>query len=344
VRLKATVSLRLAATFACAVLPAAVTLLAVPYGAQASPEPRHPKPKLEQTRPKVVDAFRLRGTHGFIVNVSVTNRRRLTLGATRLHGGIFNLQGAGYELLAPQAAGSDDIDARIGNLGRIDVRFIREKVRKEQPAPHCHGPRTVVEEGHYVGLVVFRGEGGYTSVQAAKAGATVTRTSALECEPFVFSGPPRSGDRVLTQARHQKQAHAEGELITAELRAKVKGRPIRFKASLLGELEPSGKLAEPLIAFFVAAHRNRGRIRETGVADAAFMRAKTFRLPEPELPNRGAILAPPWPFLGTGAFNRGPSESPSWTGDLRVELPGFGEVHLAGPRTRARYCASSDCK
>jgi hypothetical protein len=338
------VSLRLAATFACAVLPAAVTLLAVPRGAEAAPKPRHPNPKLEQTRPKIVEAFRLRGTHGFIVNVSVTNRRRLTLGAARLHGGIFNLQGAGYELRAPQAAGSDDIHARIGNLGRIDVRFIRGKVRKEQPAPHCHGPKTVVEEGHYVGLIVFRGESGYTSVHAAKTTATVTRTPALECEPFVFSGPPRSGDQAITQAGHQKQAQVEGELITAELRARVKGRPIRFKASLLGELEPSGKLAEPLIAFFVMAHRNRGRIRETGVADAAFTPAKTFRLPEPELPNRGAILAPPWPFHGTGTFDRGPGGSASWTGDLGVELPGFGEVHLAGPNTPARYCASSNCK
>jgi hypothetical protein len=336
------VSLRLATAVAGAVLLAATIVLAVPCGANAGPRPRHPKPELERTRPRVLEALLLHGTHGFTINGSLVNRRRLVLGASKVDG-LFNLSGTTYELLSPQTPGSTAIRARIGSLGRIEARFVPRSIKKEAPPSRCHGPKIVVEEGHYEGTLVFRGEGGYTSAHATSAPGTITRVPALTCKPFTFSRRLRPEEEAIAEARHHK-GHVEGELIAARLWVSLTGRPVTFKASTLTELRPSGKLVGALISFSAKAHRYRGRIKETSLADSIFPASKTFRLPEPELPNRGAILAPPWPFQGTGTFDRGSGRSASWTGDLRVELPGFGEVHLTGPNARARYCASSNCK
>lgn len=330
-RAKATGSL-----LAAAIVVGAVLAASVPPEAVAGPEPR-----MEHLRREVVESFAVRGSNGFTIDVTLKNRHRLRLGASQSRG-IFNVYGTGYQLRAPQTHGSDDIDARVGRLGRIDVRFVPESVSKEPPAARCHGPRLIVEEGRYVGTIVFHGEGGYTSVRATNAEGSITRTPPLTCKPLTLSRRLQAGDQALKRATRAKNG-GENEPIAAELRAKVKGRPIRFKASILTELKPSGKLVEPLISFLAEAHRRRGRIKEASVAASIFLPAKTFRLPEPEHPNREAILAPPAPFQGTGTFRHGSNHAVSWTGDLRVELPGFGEVHLAGPGTRARYCGASDC-
>jgi hypothetical protein len=44
------------------------------------------------------------------------------------------------------------------------------------------------------------------------------------------------------------------------------------------------------------------------------------------------------PFAGTGSYLAPAGSAPSWTGDLRVRLPGVGDVPLTGPAFRTAFC------
>jgi hypothetical protein len=325
---------------------ALAALLLLPAAATAKP-----RPASREQRPEVIQEFSLFGSRGFQVKVVAKNRRRLQFSASQLEAptgaaGI-SLSGASYTMDAQQPRRSDAIVARIGHLGRIDVRFVPRKIQREKPPHGCHGGPILIEEGHYVGLIAFHGERGYTQVHAHRAPGTITRVPPLRC---AAEKAPN-----LKQLKHKleklegaeggeedKEAQEEDESLSVKLTATTSDPRVNFKASK-AVLKSKGEKGFALTNFIASAARRRGRIEERSVAAILFEKGSTFLVPNRRAPASEAVISPSAPFSGTATFQRRRAKPPTWTGDLKVDLPGFGTVRLAGPGTHASLCEAAAC-
>jgi hypothetical protein len=320
---------------------AAVVALLVP-GATAAPV-KPVRPAGRGTRPEVNEEFKLQGTGGYSITVHVENRRKLTLSATSF--GKRGLALVEYGMPAPQAHGSDDIKARIGELGRIDVRFVPESVHETKSLPpDCRGGKTVTEEGRFVGLISFRGEGDFTRVRARSAPGSVATVPALHCP--VPPRPPKKLEEEDSRAAESREAkeRAENEVEEVQLLAKAdgNGKKLEFEASRTSARERDGSKFSTA-TFAALAGRHIGRIEEASAVILLFEPGSKFLPSEPLEPAAGAVLKPGAPFSGTATFDRDAAPSARWSGDLKVALPGFGVVPLTSPATHASMCEGPDC-
>lgn len=105
------------------------------------------------------------------------------------------------------------------------------------------------------------------------------------------------------------------------------------------------KHAKPfaLTNILVVGARQRGRIKEKSAGGYIFGKGSAFLVPNRKKPASEGILNPPAPFSGSGTFRRHAKRAPTWTGDLKIELPGFGHVRLAGHGTHASMCSGTAC-
>jgi hypothetical protein len=301
------------------------------------------KPASRQLRPKVGAVLDLPGTNGFGIEVSLVDRRRLTLTAVG-SGRVIEI--ASYEQRVRPRRDSDDIVAGLGRLGRIDVRFVPARVRRRKPPGGCRGGKTRVEQGHFVGLVAFRGERGFTRVRAHRAPGRITRTPPLTCAPVTpsLSEKQRRHDlEVVEHAEEQLEAESDEEgLLSIVLTAKARGNRVQLIAMKSATAGPPG-LGFSASNLLVVGSRDRGRIHEHSVIGDLFDKGSLVRVSNRKHPRAETVLAPPAPFSGTATFRGSPTKAPSWTGDLRVDLPGFGPVRLAGPGTHASMCVGLTC-
>jgi hypothetical protein len=282
-----------------------------------------------------------------LVDVRVEDRRRLALSAEKF-GNV--LEGASYVLRIPPRRGSDDIVAGLGRLGRIDVRFVPGKVRREKPPRGCRGGDTVIERGRFVGTIAFHGEGGFTEAHGHAAEGLITRTPALTCRATKPPEDPKKLRRELEAREHAKEsekgeeseAEEEGEVLSVGLTARARGGRVTLQATKVALREKGGK-SFALTNIFVTGGRRRGRIKESSFAGYLFGKGSTFLVPNRKRPASEGVLKPPAPFSGTATFRRHPAAAPTWTGDLKIDLPGFGGVRLAGPGTHAAMCEGLTC-
>jgi hypothetical protein len=313
--------------------------------ARTRPASRHtPTPKAP-TPPEVSAQFSLPATNGFEVTASVDHRRQLTLTALKW-GNV--IQSASYSLALRPRRGSDEIVANLGKLGRIDVRFVPQKLHYEKPPKDCHGPRIVIEQGHFVGAVAFHGEDGFTEARAHRAAGAITRVPSFECPP---AGPPPNLKKIrreleaLEKAAKAEKAEMEEkkeESLAVRLHATARGGRVSLTATkfVLKEKHGEGLSLNNLI---VTGIRQRGRIKEESAAAELFGKGSTLVVPNRKNPASEGILKPPAPFSGSATFRRHPKKPPSWTGDLRIDLLGFGQVRLTGPGTHASMCEGTAC-
>jgi hypothetical protein len=337
-----------AKAIAAVLASAAVVVLSMPGGALAhgrlaqgaggtgkGPTRRGPKGTLTQTAT-------LQGTNGYKVKFTLVDRTHFAVSASDRgrfrNGSSF----AVYSLRAPQRGEVDGIKARIGHLGRIDVRFVPESVERKPPFEStCPGPDTIVETGRYVGFLSFHGEHGYTRVQAHQAEGTIKREPARVCHR---RKPPKH-DRSVENDEAESVDKPEGEEQESgavRLHGSAGGGAIYFSASR-GTAAFADK-KRTITSLLAGGSRSLGRIRLVSVALAFSEKGSTFVTPDPLHPADEAILTPNAPFSGSATFRRESGQEASWTGDLKVELPGFGTVPLAGPGAHASLCQPSTCE
>jgi hypothetical protein len=314
---------------------AAVAALAVPAGAVAGTRPAE-RGSGHQTHATVTESFELQGTNGYSISLSLDDRRQLTVSAESEIRGSHATRGVVYTLPAPQSSRSADIKARIGNLGQVDVHFVPESTHETAPVlPNCKGGgKNVVARGHFVGLISFRGEQGYTHVRSHRAVGTITtepaRTCTLPKEP------------AQNKAATEKELAELEEIKEVQLNAALAHGKVRFQANQV-QLKVKGRL-RTVSSFSAIGIRRLGMISEVALSLALIEKGSLFATPEPLFPTREATIAPPAPFSGTATFRRDPGQSANWSGDLSVELPGFGTVPLAGDGSHASMCQAPACR
>ena len=308
------------------------------------------RPASRQTTPEVSARFALQGTNGFEFGASVTDRRRLTIGALKF-GNV--LQVVTYKLPVHRRRDSDDIVAGLGKLGRIDVRFVPGKVHREKPPKGCHGPKTVIEEGHFVGVIAFHGEAGFTEVHARRVAGAITHTPSFRCPSLPAPPNQKKLERELeageskeapdeAEETEKEEEEAELEVLSVGLTAKARGGHVTLTARKVALKRKHAK-GVALTNISVSGDRRLGRIEESSIAAYLFGKGSTFLVPNRKKPASEGILKPPAPFSGSATFRRHPKKQPTWTGDLKIALPGFGQVRLAGPGTRASMCEGTAC-
>lgn len=303
--------------------------------ARARPANRH-----STTAPEVSAEFTVQGANGYEISTSVTNRRELKLVAVKWADVI---QTASYSLRLRPKRGADEIVASLGRFGRIDVRFVPKKARDEAPPKDCHGSDTVVEQGHFVGTIAFRGEDRFTEVQAHRAAGSITRVPSFECPPVSPTPNPKKIRREL-EALEKAEAEEDNseESLAVRLHATAREGRVALTATKVVEKGKHGK-ASSTNALLAVATRRRGRIEESNAAVELFGKGSTLLVPNRRDPKSEGILKPPAPFSGSATFRRHPDKRPTWTGDLKVALPSFGEVRLTGPGTHASMCEGTAC-
>jgi hypothetical protein len=173
---------------ALAAIAAATVIAALPLptaAAAASVGRKH--------NPTTFESFQVQGSNGFSVAVSLRNRSALTVSASLVDGP--SIVAADYKLRVRPAPGADRIEASLGKLGRIEMRFVPETAYEEEPLfPVCKGEMEAVEEGHFVGRFEFRGEHGYTAARVTRAPGWVAVTPAPSCHiGRSATGPTNAG-------------------------------------------------------------------------------------------------------------------------------------------------------
>jgi hypothetical protein len=292
----------------------------------------------------VTQELTLRGSNGYAIEFTFEDHQKLEVEASKINSRTGAISNVSYELTVPRDPGSDDIDARIGNLGRIDLHFVPEKLVKGEPI--CEGGHLTTEKGHYVGSISFRGEGGFTSAAAHRVAGTVERETITSCSPAKTVTDSKteqmeaeSVDK-LEKEEAAKQAEERHEL---QLIAVLDGGKVAFSAV---RIEPTTK-GEPMVDtdLVVVAKRDNGRIKETSLLGQLEKGPGILEAPNTLDPSGEAIVTPASPpFSGSGTFKSASGNAKNWTGDLKVDLPGIGTVPLAGHRAKAIFCTSECMK
>jgi hypothetical protein len=207
---------------------------------------------------------------------------------------------------------AERIDANFGKLGRISVGLRTKRVRRTPLGKGCSGSPPTTRFGVFTGTIRFRGEGGYTSVDARGARGRVDSRIRETC-PF---SPFRSRTLAGSGRRHPPELEAS------------EGRRRGFGAEALLR----SKKGEDSILFEAVTLERRGRIEIFRTVTAVGGPASLSFADNLST----ATARPPEPFQGEATFERGQNGGASWSGTLSASFPGRDDVPLAGPRFAAR--------
>jgi hypothetical protein len=278
------------------------------------------------------------GSHGYEISIDSIGHGKVRLSATRgdflsLLLGSGSIVSASY--VVPGRVTRHRLHANLGKLGLISVRFHRHGRPIHGHTPsflRCRGRAPIGEHGRFEGTIRFRGEQGFTRVALHGARGSVVRRFKRSCRPRHHSGraaPARSARRpgpksihatVLAAAQTRHGRLTALETIGLEAPPKKKG----------GEIE-----SLTLVAAARLERRSRIQISRSAmlIGDQGSLLAS-----RPGVVPVTATVILPGPFAGTGSYLEQAGHASSWTGPLRVRLPGADRVPLAGKTFTASFC------
>ena len=246
--------------------------------------------------------FKVRASNGYSIFVFGARAWRgrpaaVMVFVTGKHGG------ATYS--APGTVTETSIQADLAALGEIAVTF-RPSGQLRKVRSVCGEKPVSFDSGYYEGTIAFRGEEGYTKVEATTARGDLGPLLNILCPGLsTTSGPSLPGAELKVVGDRRKQSL---RLIAAKNRPRAR---VRLEARVFEEREGVG------ISRFIGM--------------LATSRAFEY---DPKI--KAAAVSPPAPFSGTAHFARGAKPANRWTGDLTVDLPGKSGVKLTGSQTRAK--------
>lgn len=303
--------------FLSSVVVAAVALLAMPVTAVA-------KPGFSVEGPQRWSEFSLRATNGYRVRVSAAPARR------KRDPSVFITASKGQRdtvqyMARGLSAADGSIKTKLPGVGRIAVRFDELKVSREAAPDNCEGRASVIRHGVFEGRIELHGEHGYTSLNGHSAPGTITQSFRQVCDQR------EPGRREVGRG---DSFHLESLLAGREEKRRLSFSVSRF------DLGP--KFGEPSVFFSASSSTQRH-----GFFVFSFVSAEgkpsTFLTPDQAGTLEDASVSPPAPFHGSATFHLDSPTSSSWTGTLGVELPGVGDVPLAGEDFWSALCEDETC-
>jgi hypothetical protein len=250
----------------------------------------------------------LAGTHGY----------RLTIHADSSSTFVMAAKGAAsvnYMVFRSRLEG-DKIDARLPGIGRVALRFHERSRTHERSTGSC--PASLVRKGVFVGWVKIRGERDYTSAESRHVRGQIVRESSGKCRRRATARASSAGSELVDASTERGPGYLSFMAFSSP--------PTRLEDNLV------------FIASLVRVHREMVVFHQRAAIgkDPASL--------EIAAPPRSATVDPPAPFTGSASFQQEAAKQFSWTGDLAVELPGIGEVRLAGPKFETNLCIGRRCR
>lgn len=288
-------------------------------GARAEPEPilvrshgaggpamassRAPREAAPEGPLPVPGSFRLQGSNGYVFSV-LAEPARASQPASLLIALAAKGQSVTYS--APATVTETSMQASLGALGEIAVTF----QRSNQPTSVPCGKRAIsFDSGSYVGTIDFRGEEGFTNVEATSVPGNIDFMRGLFCGgafSAFFGGPERGGELSVRNPALGPRMSVRNSRPGAT--AQISASSLEYSNGI--SIERSTSLRMP---------------------GADFTYGRDLRT---------ATVRPPAPFAGSAQFDLGRKAGKRWSGDLTVDLPGKADVPLTGGALRASLTRS----
>lgn len=275
---------------------AATKVLAICVGALLLPAPT----AFAAPSPIVPPGFTLRASHGYRLSVLGLENPRTGRGVVIVFMGSRH---ANVSYFTRASVGPGSIEADLGRIGRIDVKFVSSGGSHTERSV-C-GKAVAVQSGRYEGTIDVEGEERYSQVHATSARGEASTALSLVCAGTGSEGIGGHSPGARLTVKRRERGRFE---FTAMKNSPI--RPARFTASI----------AERRGSLWIS------RSVEVTAAPGSF---------DFDVPSGTASVSPPRPFAGTASYRRLPGGRSRWQGDLSVDLPGRRGVRLTGSGAKA---------
>lgn len=251
----------------------------------------------------------LAGTHGYRITILAFSGDLIVTASKGTASVSYVLIKSGLE--------GDRIHARLPGVGRVFLKFHDRGRPQGRPEKGCDEAQ-ITRKGVFLGTVKIEGERGFTSAMSHHVRGEIRQGGHGKCQRRPTVRARKAAGRLLSASTNR----GKGSLSFSAF---------EFPSSLLGSE----------LLFSVSLVRPRGKM---GIITTQSALAKHPTDLEIATPPRSASATPPAPFTGSATFQQESSKDFSWAGDLAVELPGVGEVSIAGPKFETSVCVGHKCR
>lgn len=286
--------------------------------------------------------FRLHGTNGYKIHAVGEGATGALVVSRGRHPHDTGASASVY--IARAQTGRSHFETTFGKLGQLDLRFQPSgRVTYGKRRRHCRGPdRYTTHYGVFLGTARFRGEDGYTAVNAHRVKGKEVTPAVLHCFDLISVGPRSTIWDALTSPStmsltgppaaegsskaglgsppslpHLLGGHGRRTVLQAHWHLAVAAQA--FGAIQRGHRRP---------VFFAGTLQTEERLALVRLAAAVGSPADL--LASDSLST--ATVTPPAPFSGEGSFRHADDGTKSWTGSLAASFPGAPGVPLTGPQ------------
>jgi hypothetical protein len=306
--------------------------LALPAGAAAK-APSKPSLSLRG------ETITFPGTKGFHFTVELIEargpKRSISAGSVKAERGH---EAGEYPKVKSSHVGADgSASLHIAGVGRMDLSFHPTKTKHMPLLTFCPGSPTTYAEGTFSGRIDLRGRRGFTTAHRTHADGKLIDFGSFDC-----LRPPKSGvkSRFAIPVLGRADEFSPGSALPVTGIRAERRKPDRVTTFSAGEIRLGRELAGP---FYLARATTHAHGDEFVGSAEAYEEEPLFSGP-PLKPHTPLTISPPPPFAGSADFELLSSHEATATGDLSANLPGFGEISLAGPKFKATICEDERCR
>jgi hypothetical protein len=303
----------------------ALLALALPGAANAAKTQRKPATQLITVEVPKTNEWRLSISGIFSPQ---SKHRMVSISAEGPHG--LHVGYGVHGRLAPDGT----ISAQVPGIGVVDLSFRQSgegRATSEDEGCTNDGPAHYYL-GAFQGRIKLDGKGSFGKVERHGAPGTIFESPPETCVVEKHHRHPSGGEVPSGLADSQTlyvARHRQGGSLFFDASAEEPGIG-------LGGVVPRG------VGFSLSYLRSHQGMT-TSVTAGVLGKPSQFTVSSPTGTPNEAVVDPPAPFAGSATFKLESSTVADWSGDLRIDLPLLGEVHLTEPSFWSMLCEGLTC-